>query len=58
MLVDSNHEVSQKYHVLKWAVASGKPGHSFTVIDITGKIAWMRDYGSPNLADRSRLLIC
>lgn len=53
MLVDSSHEVAKAYDVLKWAVASGEPGHTFILVNAEGKIAWIRDYGAPNLADRT-----
>jgi hypothetical protein len=33
--------------VLKWAVASGEPGHTFVLVDIDGTITWIRDYGAP-----------
>jgi peroxiredoxin len=51
MLVDENRQVSELYDVTKWAVASGEPGHTFILVDKDGNIAWMRDYGSPNLPD-------
>jgi peroxiredoxin len=47
MLIDSNHDVSQAYGVLQWAVATGEPGHTFVLIDAQGRIAWIRDYGAP-----------
>ena len=49
MLVDTNHDVSEAYDVLKWAVATGEPGHTFILVDANGDIAWIRDYGSPSL---------
>lgn len=49
MLVDSDHSVSEAYDVLQWAVGTGEPGHTFILVDTDGKIAWIRDYGSPNL---------
>lgn len=51
MLVDQNGEVSAAYDVMKWAVGTGEPGHTFILVDETGKIAWIRDYGSPDLPD-------
>ena len=51
MLVDADHSVSEAYDVLQWAVRSGEPGHTFILVDADGKIAWIRDYGSPNLPD-------
>lgn len=49
MLIDDTEEVSSTYDVLKWAVGTGEPGHTFILVDGDGKIAWIRDYGSPTL---------
>ena len=49
LLVDADHKVSEAYDVLQWAVGTGEPGHTFILVDADGKIAWIRDYGSPNL---------
>jgi peroxiredoxin len=53
MLVDANRQVSESYDVTKWAIASGEPGHTFVLVDKDGDIAWVRDYGAPDLADRT-----
>jgi peroxiredoxin len=47
MLVDADQQVSTRYDVLQWAVATGEPGHTFVLVDGDGKIAWIRDYGAP-----------
>jgi alkyl hydroperoxide reductase subunit AhpC len=47
MLIDADHQVSRTYDVLKWAVATGEPGHTFILVDADGSIAWIRDYGAP-----------
>lgn len=49
LLVDANQEVSSDYDVLKWAVGTGEPGHTFILVDAEGEIVWIRDYGSPTL---------
>ncbi len=49
MLVDADTSVSEAYDVLKWAVGTGEPGHTFILVDEAGDIAWIRDYGSPDL---------
>lgn len=49
MLVDADQNVSETYDVLKWAVGTGEPGHTFILVDADGEIAWIRDYGSPDL---------
>jgi hypothetical protein len=51
--VDADSSVSAAYDVLKWAIGSGEPGHTFILVDADGKIAWIRDYGAPDLADRT-----
>lgn len=52
MLIDADQSVSEGYDVLQWAVGSGEPGHTFILVDANGNIAWIRDYGAPDLADR------
>lgn len=47
MLVDLDHSVSEQYDVLKWAVGTGEPGHTFILVDENGDIVWIRDYGAP-----------
>ena len=47
MLVDSDHSVSETFDVLKWAVGTGEPGHTFILVDADGNIAWIQDYGAP-----------
>lgn len=51
MLIDADQRVSQAYNVLQWAVRSGEPGHTFILVDEEGQIAWIRDYGSPDLPE-------
>lgn len=53
LLIDADGAVSQAYDVLKWAVASGEPGHTFILVDANGNIVWVRDYGAPDLPDRT-----
>ena len=47
LLSDEDHSVSEAYGVLQWAVASGEPGHTFVLVDETGKVVWIQDYGAP-----------
>jgi peroxiredoxin len=49
MLADTDASVSEAYDVLKWAVGTGEPGHTFILVDEEGELAWIRDYGSPTL---------
>jgi peroxiredoxin len=53
LLVDIDHSVSEAYDVLKWAVASGEPGHTFILLDADGQIVWIRDYGAPDNPERT-----
>ncbi|MBN2303625.1 MAG: hypothetical protein JXQ72_04070 [Anaerolineae bacterium] len=42
---------SDLYDVTQWAVGSGEPGHTFILVGANGRIAWIRDYGSPSLPE-------
>ena len=53
MGVDADSSVSELYDVLQWAIGSGEPGHTFILVDKEGKIRWIRDYGAPDLAERT-----
>lgn len=53
MLIDENAQVSAQYDVLRWAIGNGEPGHTFVLVNKDGTIAWIRDYGAPDLADRT-----
>lgn len=47
LLTDTDHSVSEAYGVLQWAVATGEPGHTFVLVDKTGQVIWIQDYGAP-----------
>lgn len=53
LLSDPQKNVSAAYDVLKWAVPSGEPGHTFILVDQDGKIAWIKDYGAPDNPERT-----
>ncbi len=53
MLIDADGSVSEAYDVLQYAVGTGEPGHTFVLVNAEGEIAWLKDYGSPNLAEPS-----
>jgi len=53
MLIDADAKVSAAYDVLKWAIATGEPGHTFILVDRDGRVAWIRDYGAPDLPERT-----
>ena len=46
LLSDQGAKVAQAYGVMQWAMGS-EPGHTFILVDKTGRVAWIRDYGSP-----------
>jgi len=53
LLTDGDKSVSQAFDVLKWAIDSGEPGHTFILVDKDGKIAWIKDYGAPDNPNRT-----
>ena len=46
VLSDADNEVANKYGVMKWAVGA-EPGHTFVLVDESGSVSWLRDYGAP-----------
>ncbi len=46
-LSDEDSNVSESYGVLRWAMASGEPGHTFVLVDGDGIVRWIKDYGAP-----------
>lgn len=53
LLSDAGGTVSQAYDVLKWAIPSGEPGHTFVLVDRNGEVVWIKDYGAPDNPDRT-----
>jgi alkyl hydroperoxide reductase subunit AhpC len=47
VLADVQNEVAKRYDVMRWAAATGEPGHTFVLIDETGTVSWVKDYGAP-----------
>lgn len=47
LLSDSGNRVAQAYGVMRWQMPSGEPGHTFVLVDVGGRVAWIRDYGAP-----------
>jgi alkyl hydroperoxide reductase subunit AhpC len=45
VLTDSENEVATEYGVMRWAVGN-EPGHTFVLVDMSGRIAWLQDYGA------------
>lgn len=41
----SENEVAYRYDVMRWAAATGEPGHTFILVDESGTVAWVKDYG-------------
>lgn len=53
MLSDPDTAVSAAYDVLQWAIDNGEPSHTFVLVDASGKISWIKDYGAPDNPDRT-----
>lgn len=47
VLSDEGNEVAEKYGVMRWQAPTGEPSHTFVLIDASGTVAWIRDYGAP-----------
>jgi peroxiredoxin len=47
VLTDAGNEVAQRYGVMRWAAATGEPGHTFVLVDEAGEVIWLQDYGAP-----------
>ena len=52
LLSDEGARVSRSYGVLRWAMPSGAPGHTFVLIGRDGKVRWIQDYGAPENGGR------
>ena len=46
LLIDADGAVSEAYGVLEWAVGTGEPGHTFVLIDDSGRVSWLQDFGA------------
>ena len=47
MLSDTGNEVASSFGVMRWAMPSDEPGHTFVLVDEDGIVRWIRDYGAP-----------
>jgi peroxiredoxin len=45
VLSDAGNKVARAYGVMQWAVG-GEPGHTFVLVDESGDVAWLQDYGA------------
>lgn len=45
LLSDLGAKVAGEYGVMQWAMGS-EPGHTFVLVDKTGRVVWLRDYGA------------
>jgi peroxiredoxin len=45
-LSDPGNAVASRYGVMRWAMPSNEPGHTFVLIDRGGTVAWIKDYGA------------
>ena len=53
LLSDADKSVSQAYDVLKWAIPSGEPGHTFILVNRDGEVVWIKDFGAPDNPNRT-----
>jgi peroxiredoxin len=53
MLSDPDLSVSAAYDVLQFAIDNGEPSHTFVLVDQTGKVVWVKDYGAPDNPNRT-----
>jgi peroxiredoxin len=47
VLSDSGNRVAESYGVMRWAMPTGEPGHTFVLVGPEGRIRLIRDYGAP-----------
>lgn len=45
VLSDAENKIATKYGVMRWAVGS-EPGHTFVLVDESGEVSWLQDYGA------------
>jgi peroxiredoxin len=45
-LSDAGNRVASAYDVMRWAMPSGEPGHTFVLVGLDGRVSWIRDYGA------------
>ena len=45
VLSDAENKVATRFGVMQWAVGS-EPGHTFVLVDESGEVAWLQDYGA------------
>lgn len=46
VLSDVKNDVATRYDVMRWAAATGEPGHTFILVDESGMVMWVKDYGA------------
>ena len=46
VLSDAENEVANRYDVMRWQAATGEPGHTFVLVDESGTVTWVKDYGA------------
>jgi alkyl hydroperoxide reductase subunit AhpC len=45
VLTDPENKVATSYGVMRWAMGS-EPGHTFVLVNESGEVAWLQDYGA------------
>ena len=47
VLSDEDNKVANRYDVMRWQAPTGEPGHTFVLVDESGTVVWVRDFGAP-----------
>jgi len=48
VLSDEDNRVANRYDVMRWQAPTGEPGHTFVLVDESGTVTWVRDFGAPD----------
>jgi hypothetical protein len=41
VLSDEGNQVAYRFGVMRWAAATGEPGHTFILVDEAGHVSWL-----------------
>ena len=52
MLIDDG-SITKAFGADQFAMPNGEPSHTFALVDASGNLAWIKDYGAPNNPNRT-----
>jgi peroxiredoxin len=52
MLIDDG-SITQAFGADQFAMPNGEPSHTFALVDASGNLVWIKDYGAPNNPNRT-----